>query len=61
LAGFEVTAEDRRGQIYWISYPVAGEQVRESSHSTDRKAAASLLRSRQGEIANNRLWGALWG
>ncbi len=40
-----------RGRVYWIRYTVRGQQVRESSHSTHRKAAEDLLKLRVGELA----------
>jgi integrase len=40
-----------RGNVVWIQYyDVRGQQVRESSHSTDEKKAAKLLRKRLGEV-----------
>jgi integrase len=40
-----------RGTVAWIQYYDArGQQVRESSHSTDEKKAAKLLRKRLGEV-----------
>jgi integrase len=40
-----------RGNVAWIQYyDGRGQQVRESSHSTDEKKAAKLLRRRLGEV-----------
>jgi integrase len=40
-----------RGNVVWIQYyDVRGQQVRESSYSTDEKKAAKLLRRRIGEV-----------
>jgi integrase len=40
-----------RGNVAWIQYyDTRGQQVRETSHSTDEKKAAKLLRKRLGEV-----------
>jgi len=41
----------RRGNIWWISYHVAGKRFRESSKSDLRKKAVKLLRLRTGWVA----------
>lgn len=48
----------KRGNIWWISYMLDGEQQNESSGSAERKDAAALLKKRNGEIAAKRALGA---
>jgi len=43
----------QRGPVWWIAYyDDAGQKVRESSKSPQRRVAVALLRKRQGEVAN---------
>lgn len=46
-----------RGKVWWISYMLNGEQQNESSKSTERKDAGTLLKKRMGEIEANRAVG----
>ena len=43
-----------RGDVWWVQYSVRGRRFRESSHSTNRRAAEKLLLRRQGEVAVGR-------
>lgn len=47
----------RRESIWWVKYHRNGKSYRESSKSTDRVVAEKLLRSRLGEIADDRFAG----
>lgn len=47
----------QRGSIWWIKYHRNGKAYRESSQSTERGTAEKLLRSRLGEIADDRFVG----
>lgn len=40
----------RRGQTWWVFYPVRGKQRHESSGSQKRSVAAALLKRRNGEL-----------
>jgi integrase len=45
----------RKGKIWWICYVVAGRQVRESSHSTNKRVARNLLAIRQAQVLEGRM------
>jgi integrase len=45
----------RRGKRWWLAYYIDGQQVCESSATTDRGEARRLLQRRLGEIADGRL------
>ena len=44
----------RRGQVWWLSYMTAGKQVRESSRSTNKRLAESILAKRKTELFEGR-------
>jgi integrase len=47
----------RRGRVWWIQYSFRGHQHRESTHSTNRAKAVSLLKRRLAEMGQGRLVG----
>src|SRR5262245_7368152 len=47
----------RRGGVWWIQYSFRGQQHRESSKSTSRAKAVSLLKRRLAEMGHGRLIG----
>lgn len=47
----------RRGQTWWIKYSVNGRPTRESSGSKVRKVAETMLRIREGDIAQGKVPG----
>ena len=44
----------RRGDVWWISYFKSGRQYRESSGSTNKRAAAQILAVRKAELVEER-------
>lgn len=42
----------RRGKVWWIRYYRDGLRHEESSHSSKKKVAVDLLRTREGDVAN---------
>ena len=47
----------RRGNVFWIRYYQRGRRIEESSHSSKRRDAEQLLKSRIAEIQSGRFVG----
>lgn len=47
----------QRGKVWWIQYGYRGEDLRESSKSTNQADAKRLLKKRLGEMGRGRLVG----
>jgi integrase len=45
----------KRGDIWWFDYMAGGKQIRESSHSTNKRTAQNLVARRKTEVLEGRL------